>query len=1081
ELQNAKLNLDNILSKKTEFLLQQLRYNDFEHNNKSGKFLANQLQRNKEKSFITAIQDSSGKYTQSPQEINQTFYNYYQSLYSAAVNPNIEDIDNFLNNLNMPKLTSNYRDILDAPLTMKELQCALDSMPAGKAPGPDGFPAEFLKHFWSMLAPLFFRTVTEIKNNGYISPHMNTAAIKLLLKPDKDPTLPSSYRPLSLINTDIKIISKALASRLEKIIPSIIHSDQTGFINGRHSTNNIRRLLNLISLTQRHNKEAIVMSLDAEKAFDKVNWSFLFAVLHKFGFGESFIQWVSALYNSPKATVTTNGITSQSFSLQRGTRQGCPLSPLLFAIFIEPLATAVRQNTDIKGICALESEHKINLYADDILLYLQEPKTSVKEVFNLITTFSRLSDYSVNWSKSIILPLTENSWKPAAQNSHYSFPTGNIRYLGINISSKLSELVHLNFTPLLDKVCDDLRRWNNLPISLLGRIATVKMKILPKINYLFSMIPFKPTSKWFQSLDSAIGKFYSKNKKAKISLTTLQKNKSEGGLEAPNFMYYYLFNQIQYLTKWIHPHEEYNSWLELEQLDCNQIKISDLPFISSALKHHSCFKNPMIASTLSAWWKALEITGSQLKPSILSPIWHNPDFANNKIALYFSTWAERGVTHLHHLLDDNTFRTYINLFQTFEIRNGNFLQYLQVKKTITSRIPSLQTTLQPTDLQPPEFVDYIVKLSPRNKKNLSKIYSLLSKTHSIHLPTQKWEKDVSKSFDSDFWTQICENTFKMTKNTNLQLIQFKVLHRTHITQYKLYKMGFSRSDTCTQCTQNMTDTYFHALWLCTPVYQFWVTITQKLSNILDCGIPHSPTVCLIGDLTQTALPDIHIQPTLAAIAIAKKTILVNWKDKKALNIIHWLNLLTEHISLERISAIRKNQLDSFKEKWSPFIKSININLYFCWLGASVRARCCPWVWWGGWGLGGAAGWVPCILDVPAPGWAWGLVALAPWWCGLVLPPGQGAACGWPVVGLRRLPGRCSSAATSGGFGAGRAGRVRVGPPRPLASGLWGPSASVPVVLLPVSPAALSSWAGSTPDCLLLCTSHTSHITVYSYS
>uniref|UniRef100_A0A3P8SX07 Reverse transcriptase zinc-binding domain-containing protein n=1 Tax=Amphiprion percula TaxID=161767 RepID=A0A3P8SX07_AMPPE len=337
------------------------------------------------------------------------------------------------------------------------------------------------------------------------------------------------------------------------------------------------------------------------------------------------------------------------------------------------------------------------------------------------------------------------------------------------------------------------------------------MKILPKINYLFSMIPFKPTSKWFQSLDSAIGKFYSKNKKAKISLTTLQKNKSEGGLEAPNFMYYYLSNQIQYLTKWIHPHEEYNSWLELEQLDCNQIKISDLPFISSALKHHSCFKNPMIASTLSAWWKALEITGSQLKPSILSPIWHNPDFANNKI-------------------------------------------YLQVKKTITSRIPSLHTTLQPTDLQPPEFVDYIVKLSPRNKKNLSKMYSLLSKTNSIHLPTQKWEKDVSKSFDSDFWTQICENTFKMTKNTNLQLIQFKVLHRTHITQYKLYKMGFSRSDTCTQCTQNMTDTYFHALWLCTPVYQFWVTITQKLSNILDCGIPHSPNVCLIGDLTQTVYP-----------------------------------------------------------------------------------------------------------------------------------------------------------------------------------------------------------------------------------
>ena len=440
------------------------------------------------------------------------------------------------------------------------------------------------------------------------------------------------------------------------------------------------------------------------------------------------------------------------------------------------------------------------------------------------------------------------------------------------------------------------------------------------------MIPFKPTAKWFQSLDSAIGKFYSKNKQAKISLTTLQKNKPEGGLEAPNFMYYYLANQLQYLTKWIHPHEDYNSWLELEQLDCNHIKISDLPFITSTIKRHLCFKNPMIASTMSAWWKSLEVTTSQLQPSILSPIWNNPDFVNNKTPLYLSTWVEKGVTHVHHLLKDNIVMTHTNLFETFEIRNGNFLQYIQVKKTISRTIPTFQSSVHPPDLQPPEFVKNIIKLSPKNKKNLSKIYSLLSKTDSIHLPTQKWEKDLSLSFDTDFWSQACRNTFKMTTNTNLQLIQFKVLHRTHITQFKLYKMGFSQSDTCTQCTLNTSDTYFHALWLCSPVYQFWASVTDKLSSILDCRIPQSPNLCLIGDLTITPLTDNLFQPTLAALTIAKKTILVNWKDNKVLNINHWLNLLTEHISLEKISANRKNPLKSFREKWSPFIRSLNLNL-----------------------------------------------------------------------------------------------------------------------------------------------------------
>uniref|UniRef100_A0A8C5GMF3 Reverse transcriptase domain-containing protein n=1 Tax=Gouania willdenowi TaxID=441366 RepID=A0A8C5GMF3_GOUWI len=325
----------------------------------------------------------------------------------------------FLNNLNLPQLTIEQKTTLDSPLTLQELQNALDSMSTGKAPGPDGFPAEFLKHFWSMLAPLFFRVVTEIKNKGYVGGHMNTANIKLLLKPDKNPMLPSSYRPISLINTDIKIISKALTSRLEKVVQSIIYQDQTGFIKNRHCTDNVRRLFNLINMAQNSKKKTIILSLDAEKAFDRVNWSFLLAVLDRFGFGDSFIQWISTLYSKPKASVTTNKITSQSFTLQRGTRQGCPLSPLLFAIFVEPLASAVRQNSVIRGIHSSISEHKINLYADDILLYLEEPQSSLEELFKLINSFSKLSDYSINWSKSSILPLTKNSWNPAIQNPQY--------------------------------------------------------------------------------------------------------------------------------------------------------------------------------------------------------------------------------------------------------------------------------------------------------------------------------------------------------------------------------------------------------------------------------------------------------------------------------------------------------------------------------------------------------------------------------------------------------------------------------------------------------------------------------------
>ncbi|KAI9999384.1 hypothetical protein NQD34_018261 [Periophthalmus magnuspinnatus] len=186
-----------------------------------------------------------------------------------------------------------------------------------------------------------------------------------------------------------------LAKRVESIMPTIISPDQTGFIKTRHSYHNVRRLMDILYSPSTSDTPEIVISMDAEKAFDRVEWPYLFYTLKRFGFGDKFISWIKLLYALPMARVRTNNIFSEYFSLGRGTRQGCPLSPLLFTIAIEPLAAAIRSSS-MHGIMRGGLVHKVALYADDLLLFVSNPDISMPTVLTLLKEFGEISGYKLN-------------------------------------------------------------------------------------------------------------------------------------------------------------------------------------------------------------------------------------------------------------------------------------------------------------------------------------------------------------------------------------------------------------------------------------------------------------------------------------------------------------------------------------------------------------------------------------------------------------------------------------------------------------------------------------------------------------
>lgn len=169
------------------------------------------------------------------------------------------------------------------------------------------------------------------------------AIVSVIHKQGKDPTQCISYHPISLVCNDFKILTAVLNKRVQKYISKLINPDQTGFIPRRHGKNDIRRTLNLQSIAITRNTPSMLLGLDAEKAFDRVDWLYLELTLKHMGFSDT--QWLKVLYIDPKSRVRVNGFCSQFFPIGKGTRQGDVLSPSLFAIRIEPLAQMIRPNS----------------------------------------------------------------------------------------------------------------------------------------------------------------------------------------------------------------------------------------------------------------------------------------------------------------------------------------------------------------------------------------------------------------------------------------------------------------------------------------------------------------------------------------------------------------------------------------------------------------------------------------------------------------------------------------------------------------------------------------------------------------
>lgn len=378
-----------------------------------GQTLALLARTNSPSSIIPMIKTTEGEISSDPLVINGLFTEFYSDLYKSRHCPERGEMEKFLEGTKLPVLLDTDMNSLDAPITLEELRQAIVDMPNQKSPGPDGLPVEVYKQYGEVLAPELLKTLNWSAAVGRLPSSMSEAIIVLIQKEGKDQLDASSYRPISLLGTDAKILAKVLATRLNKCISTLIHPDQSGFIQNRSTSKNIRRTyLNLQTPVENEGSRA-VLSLDIAKAFDTLEWGYLWWVMERYGFGPLFINWLKILYQQPSARLKINNVYSERISLERGTRQGCPLSPLLFALAMEPFAEVVRNSPGLQGYKRKGGEERIALYADDVLLFLGAMGPSLVRAMQLVEGFGRISGLIVNWEKSTLLPILDYWLSPS--------------------------------------------------------------------------------------------------------------------------------------------------------------------------------------------------------------------------------------------------------------------------------------------------------------------------------------------------------------------------------------------------------------------------------------------------------------------------------------------------------------------------------------------------------------------------------------------------------------------------------------------------------------------------------------------
>ena len=473
---------------------------------------------------IPGIKRPDGTVSTDSSHIQEAHNAFWTKLYSRNADgtetpPSQHNIET-LTNTPLPSLSTSAAKSLEADITEKDIIRQIELLPHRKAAGSDGLRGELLKQHPKLWAQVLLPIFQKLLHQDETLPAPFQETIIILLHKKGCALNPGNYRPIALVNVMAKLLSSVHCSRLRRVLHTIIPSEQTGFVPGRAITENIILLNDSIHYAKKHHPSAIVLALDFAKAYDRIQWPVMLAILTKMGFGPRFMTVIRAMYKTRRAHLSINGELSQPFNIERGVLQGDPLSPALFILACAPLYAKMDAARDSHGI-PLPTDRPAPVatyYADDTTIIARSPSSAL-QLYNIAEWFCTHSGALLHRGKCIAIPtgpapLTLDNGIKILQ------PTECTTILGVPMGRCVTRTQQVE--GVINKMMDRCKAWHHVGRTVEGRITVARAIILSTVWYILAALPIIPAEA--KKIEAVANNFINRKEHAEWGDATVRGN-----------------------------------------------------------------------------------------------------------------------------------------------------------------------------------------------------------------------------------------------------------------------------------------------------------------------------------------------------------------------------------------------------------------------------------------------------------------------------------------------------------------------------------------------------------------------------